>query len=76
MAFYNWRCASCGELTEVERKMADIDVVPDACHNCNTNSFTDRVPVGPQSKRVKGFILEGDKHWHNCEYGRYRAKDW
>lgn len=76
MAFYNWRCAACEHVTEVERKMADIDTPPAECESCHTNSFTCRVPVPSQSKNVKCFVLEGDRGWQHTDYSRYRAKDW
>lgn len=58
--FYNWKCCACGELTEVERRLADIDIRPDACNSCSNTTFEDErvlVPTLYQNKHVKQFIL-------------------
>lgn len=68
---YMWRCASCDTITEVQRRIADIEQPPDAC-SCGVAAFTRREIVRDNPK-VKGFRLLGDKHWHDCEYTKYRS---
>ncbi len=68
---YNWQCAN-GHQTEVERRLADIDVAPTCCIEFDCPCVPDkRVVVGNKSG-VKGFILEGDG-WHADCYNRYRS---
>lgn len=72
---YSWKCAACEQVMEVERKLADIDVGPESCE-CGSTKFTGRVILPPRSKRIKGFILEGDRGWHHTDYHQRGPKDW
>lgn len=69
---YSWKCEACDAITEVDRKVADIDIPPENC-NCGSTKFTQRVILPPRSQRIKGFILEGDSGWHHCEYTPTRS---
>lgn len=63
MPLYNWECSKCIGLSEVERKIVEIDIPPVECEHCGNPSFNGRVLVPPSSK-VKGFILiDGGVGW-------------
>ena len=66
---YSWECDKCQTITEVERKVADIDKKPDGgCSKCAAEDMK-RVIL---PKKTKGFVLNGDG-WHHTEYSRYRS---
>ena len=67
--YYSWLCED-GHETEVERKLADIDVAPERCSAC-TKVPNKRIILVNKSG-VKGFILEGSG-WHNDNYSKYRS---
>ena len=70
---YIWLCNTCGTDTEVERKVADIELAPDAgCSKCGDTAHTERVIR--LKKGVKGFLLEGGG-WHDDCYTGTRSRN-
>ena len=40
MAQYSWKCDECGTVTEVIRKISDIDIKPDdGCEKCKSQNL-------------------------------------
>lgn len=71
MSIYTWEC-KCGECTEVERKTDDYQIPPDnGCIKCASKDLTRIIVL--KENGVKGFILLGDRHWHDKEYTRNRS---
>ncbi len=74
MPTYCWRCSSCDELTDIERKVADIESPPETCAHCAEPHFDRREVVPTIYKNgIKQFILLGDHGWSRCEYTKYRS---
>lgn len=58
MAIYVWKCAHCGQITEVKREVNKSDVGPTVCESCKHTTFT-KVLTAPN------FIGRKDKGYFN-----------
>ncbi len=69
---YSWECQQCQQVTEVTRKVADIDVGPEGGCECGGKELK-RV-ILPRNNGLKGFILEG-RGWHDDLYTKNRSRN-
>lgn len=69
---YTWECQDCKHDTIVERKVADIDVPPEACEACQKTDLKRVIRVS--NNRTKGFILEGGG-WHDNLYTSTKSRN-
>ena len=67
---YVWQCPQEHE-TEVDRRVADIDVPPE--NGCETCASKDLKRIIVVKKNVKGFQLLGGG-WHDDEYTSTRSR--
>ena len=68
---YVWRCDDCETVTEVNRKVKDIDLQPeDGCSNCKSNNLK-RVITTANFSLVYG----SGNPWHNEGYDSMGRKD-
>lgn len=67
---YRWECEECKATQDIQRKMSDIDIPPEACLTCHSTNQR-RIIARPEV--VKGFILLGNSGWEHCEYTKYRS---
>lgn len=66
---YPWMCLKCEQVTDAERRLADMDQPPACCDTCGHPELK-RIVVRP--KGLKGYILEGGG-WHHNSYTKYRS---
>lgn len=69
MPVYQWIC-DCGEEIPVSAKIDERDIPPGKCPKCGGEL---RREPWQRTSGNKGFILNGDKHWHNTEYSKNRS---
>lgn len=72
---YSWECqvVDCKTITEVTRKVAEIDLAPlDGCGKCGSKVMQ-RV-ILPRENGVKGFLLTDKFGGHDSEYTKTRSR--
>jgi predicted nucleic acid-binding Zn ribbon protein len=73
MPAYAWKCASCDQVTDCFRAIADIEISPEQCDHCEEPKFEERVISRPEA--CKGYILmDTGMGWSS--HGFYSAPYW
>ncbi len=72
MPVYTWICNKCEAETNAERRMADIDKLPDSgCEKCQATDM--RRKPAYFNPLTKGFLLNGGG-WERDGYQPYKKK--